>query len=205
MTSKYKSCMCVYSDIALYVLYTYCFVSLMLFSDINVGQNMGLGFYIWVAVAAVLVILYVALKFSFGIKNIKNSHFLYKSRQIKVLKELMYRTKLNTIWVYFVTILMNVLLVVMVDAYGGILALLPIKAILICVGVLTYFNILFTSPFAYYYIRYKADKKDISKIARLFYSILILIFIFDFFTVSHLYKKFKNKPVKNLRKKEKIK
>lgn len=178
MDKKYRTLLCVYSDIFLWLAYVFVVLSL-LYMNIFLGVLLCISFG-----------LYVLIKLIFGIKNLITAIKMALNNDTETLYMLMKKTKYGSIWIFVVNFIINSIV-----SFFTILAMwhaAGLAAPLICfIGFMTYTDVIYTSCFGIAFIVLKRRNKEVSTGFAIINILLLLCFVLDIFDTIYLHLKFK--------------
>lgn len=178
MDKKYRTLLCVYSDIFLWL--SYVIIVLGLFYKKR----------FFIALLGISFFLYLLIKVVFGIKNIIIAIKLALANDSDTLFTLMKKTKYGSIWVFVVNYVINFIVV-----FFTILAMWHAAGLAAplfwLIGYMTYTDVIFTSCFGITFIILKRKNKEVSKSFVVVNILLSLCFVLDIFDTFYLHYKFK--------------
>lgn len=180
MDKKYRTLLCVYSDIFLWLAYFF----LIFAVGIELNGKLIL------AVEIVFFLLYIFVKLIFGIKNIIVAVKLVIEKNEETLFRLSKKSKYAAIPDFIINFVINFIVINIMFIFLMHFAFLALPYMCFIIF-MTYMNVIFTSCFGIALIVLKRIKKEASTGFAIINILFLLCFVLDIFDTIYLHIKFK--------------
>ncbi len=180
MNKKYRTLLCVYSDIFLWLAY----FSLIFAAGIELNGKLI------AAVEILLFLLYILIKFILGIINVIIAVKLVIANDEETLFRLAKKSKYIAIPDFIINFMINFIVISLMFMFLMHFAFLGLPYLCFMVF-MTYLNVIFTSCFGIAFIILKRINKEVSTGFAFINILLLLCFVLDIFDTIYLHFKFK--------------